>query len=181
LNGPHQRFAVGVGLARYYPRDMAPFAGIENGSPAAYTDLAAGLPTDTEARLFRPADESLPEGWVKVDAFPMLQMVATHTPSVATSSEQSSTLSLSDVGAMIELVNVAKPGPFGRRTPELGRYVGVWDNGRLIAMAGERLRPRIANLGFDRERHAFLSRPKRVPLSSRPPRLRYTPASGGRA
>jgi len=32
------------------------------------------------------------------------------------------------------------PGPFGRRTIEMGHYIGVFDGGRLIAMTGERLR-----------------------------------------
>src|SRR5262249_34712470 len=42
--------------------------------------------------------------------------------------------------AMLELVALSKPGPFGPRTP-LGRYVGIWRRDRLVAMAGERLRP----------------------------------------
>jgi len=31
------------------------------------------------------------------------------------------------------------PGPFGLRTIELGDYLGVFENGRLVAMAGERM------------------------------------------
>lgn len=140
LTGPHRQFAIGNGLARQYPRDVAPFAGIESGSASAYADLAGGLPPDTEARLFRPAEEPLPDGWAKVDAFPMLQMVATRTSDATGTPAHLSTLSPSDIGAMLELVDAAKPGPFGRRTPELGRYVGVWGKGRLLAMAGERIR-----------------------------------------
>jgi predicted GNAT family acetyltransferase len=34
-----------------------------------------------------------------------------------------------------------RPGPFLARTIELGAYYGVRDGGRLVAMAGERLRP----------------------------------------
>jgi len=54
LIGPHARFAQGQGFARHYPRDMAPFSGIVTASPAAYADLAVGLPSGNEARLFRP-------------------------------------------------------------------------------------------------------------------------------
>ncbi len=43
------------------------------------------------------------------------------------------------VPQMLELVEVTHPGPFGPRTHELGEYVGVFDGGRLVAMAGERL------------------------------------------
>src|SRR5260370_34637556 len=44
-----------------------------------------------------------------------------------------------DVSAMRDLVELTKPGPFGPRTHELGRFIGVWDGGQLVAMAGERL------------------------------------------
>src|SRR6266516_237198 len=140
LIGPHRHFAIGDGLARHYPRDMAPFAGIETAAPAAYVDLARGLPPDTEARLFRPADEPLPEGWLKVDAFPMLQMVAKDASSGMGDQAAAAVLTPADTDAILELVAVTKPGPFGVRTPQLGRYVGVWEQGRLVAMAGERIR-----------------------------------------
>jgi predicted GNAT family acetyltransferase len=41
---------------------------------------------------------------------------------------------------MMDLVAAAKPGPFGLLTPELGTYLGIREGGRLVAMAGERLR-----------------------------------------
>ncbi|WP_278256083.1 GNAT family N-acetyltransferase [Nocardioides convexus] len=46
-----------------------------------------------------------------------------------------------DSAAMRALVERTKPGPFWERTHEMGRYVGVRDGDRLVAMAGERLRP----------------------------------------
>jgi predicted GNAT family acetyltransferase len=39
----------------------------------------------------------------------------------------------------LELARLTNPGPFGIRTPELGEYFGYFHEGRLIAMAGERL------------------------------------------
>ena len=45
--------ATGTGLARHYPRAAAPFSAIAEATPAAYADLAAGLPAGLEARLFR--------------------------------------------------------------------------------------------------------------------------------
>ncbi|MCB1886075.1 MAG: GNAT family N-acetyltransferase [Rhodocyclaceae bacterium] len=38
------------------------------------------------------------------------------------------------------LAERTRPGPFGPRTIELGEYVGIFDAGRLVAMAGERMR-----------------------------------------
>ena len=50
-------------------------------------------------------------------------------------------LTASDVPAMLDLVERTRPGPFQRRTIEMGNDPGIKENGRLIAMAGERLKP----------------------------------------
>jgi predicted GNAT family acetyltransferase len=42
---------------------------------------------------------------------------------------------------MLELAEQTQPGPFAKRTIEFGGYIGVRDSGRLVAMAGERMRP----------------------------------------
>lgn len=138
LIGPHRAHAVGLGLARHYPRDMAPFSAIVEASDAAYADLAVDLPPGAEARLFRPREEPLPSGWQQLDCFPMLQMCASTAPKRA--SQTGTLLSKVDSRAMADLVAIAKPGPFGPRTPLLGRYLGVRDGDRLLAMAGERMR-----------------------------------------
>jgi ribosomal protein S18 acetylase RimI-like enzyme len=138
LTGPHRAHALGRGAARHYPRDIAPFSAIAEPSEQAYADLAADLPVNAEARLFRPSDEPLPAGWEELDRFPLLQMVASRDPGdvdVATTS-----LTSADSAAMLDLVAATKPGPFGPRTPLLGRYLGIWHGGSLVAMAGERLR-----------------------------------------
>lgn len=49
-------------------------------------------------------------------------------------------LSTVDVPEMLRLVALTEPGPFRVRTGTLGSYLGVRHQGRLIAMAGERLK-----------------------------------------
>lgn len=138
LTGPHRAHAFGRGVARHYPRDIAPFSAIAEPTQQAYADLAADLPVATEARLFRPSAEPLPDGWIELDCFPMLQMVAADAPTA--SDGDGSLLSGTDVPAMLELVAATSPGPFGPRTPLLGRYLGIRHDKRLVAMAGERMR-----------------------------------------
>ena len=41
----------------------------------------------------------------------------------------------------MDLVARTEPGPFRPRTYELGTYLGLHRDGRLVAMAGERLHP----------------------------------------
>jgi ribosomal protein S18 acetylase RimI-like enzyme len=139
LTGPHAKFATGRGLARHYPRDMAAFSAILEPTDTAYADLAVDLPACVEARLFRPIDEPTPKGWETLSARPVVQMVADRVvvPTTALKSDPD-TLTANDTARMLELVELAKPGPFGPRTPSLGHYAGYRDGGRLLAMGGER-------------------------------------------
>lgn len=139
LTGPHAGLAIGTGAARHYPRDMAPFSAIRESSPDAYAALARDLPSGLEARLFRPKEEAPPAGWRMVSARPILQMVA-GAPPAPDEGQASDRLDGRDIDAMMALAAAAKPGPFDRRTPALGRYLGLRENGRLVAMAGERFR-----------------------------------------
>ncbi|WP_426503458.1 GNAT family N-acetyltransferase [Dactylosporangium sp. McL0621] len=50
-------------------------------------------------------------------------------------------LGRADVPDMLALIDATRPGPFWPRTIELGAFYGVRDNGALLTMAGERLRP----------------------------------------
>jgi ribosomal protein S18 acetylase RimI-like enzyme len=142
LTGPQARLAVGRGQARHYPRDVAPFSGIADATPAAYADLALDLPPHTEARLFRPTEEPAPAGWETVSARPIVQMMydGRDLPPPDDLDAKISPLGRTDVPEMLALVDVAKPGPFGPRTIELGTYFGVRhaQTGQLIAMGGER-------------------------------------------
>ena len=138
LEGPHCRHALGRGLARHYPRDISPFSAIAEASSAAYSDLADDLPMGTEARLLRTQVEPLPKGWEEIRRWTLLQMVAQRPPEEGERS--AAVLSQGDAPAMMDLVAATEPGPFARRTPLLGSYLGIRVGHRLVAMAGERMR-----------------------------------------
>jgi predicted GNAT family acetyltransferase len=50
------------------------------------------------------------------------------------------TLGEADAAEMFELAALTRPGPYRARTHALGEFIGVRRDGRLIAMAGQRLR-----------------------------------------
>jgi ribosomal protein S18 acetylase RimI-like enzyme len=137
-----QGSAHGSGLARHYPRDMAPFSAVAEPSARAYADLAEGLADGVEARLFRPAEEPTPAGWETLSVRPIIQMVADAVrPSRNDSGMPIDPLTEEDSTDMLVLAEITKPGPLGPRTVLLGDYVGMRDeSGRLVAMAGERFR-----------------------------------------
>jgi ribosomal protein S18 acetylase RimI-like enzyme len=141
LTGPQADLAVGDGLARHYPREIAPFSAVAEPTVAAYDDLGVDLSHGLEARLFRPQEESAPQGWETISARPIVQMVAEEVEAFpATSETEFVVLGPDDAADMLALAGAAKPGPFGPRTSSLGVYLGVRRAGQLIAMGGERFR-----------------------------------------
>ena len=69
------------------------------------------------------------------------QMVATRRDACVADTADIVALSAGDAVEMQELAAKTKPGPFCPRTHEMGRYIGIRWQGRLIAMAGERMHP----------------------------------------
>ncbi len=82
---------------------------------------------------------SAPPGWQVVRSLPLTQMVCTERRHAAAASFL--TLGEPDVAEMLALTAATEPGPFLPATIRMGRYFGVREAGRLIAMAGERLQP----------------------------------------
>ncbi|MFE1318199.1 GNAT family N-acetyltransferase [Kitasatospora phosalacinea] len=138
LTGPHAHLAERVGRAARYPVDVSPFTALADpADPRAWQDLAAlaGPPGSTTPVT---ATETAPAGWEVLQSGRGSQLVATdlHTEPEPEAVE----LGPSDVPEILDLIARTEPGPFLPRTVVLGRYLGLRRDGRLIAMAGERLR-----------------------------------------
>jgi predicted GNAT family acetyltransferase len=129
--------AEGNALAKRFPRDVGPFAAMADRSPAAYQALAEILAGDPGALGFN-AKPVLPAGWVVQHTEEIYQMVL-EGPVPSSLKPVLRQLTQEDVPAMLALTQLTKPGPFFPRTIELGAYLGVFDAGSLVAMAGERL------------------------------------------
>jgi ribosomal protein S18 acetylase RimI-like enzyme len=138
LVGRHSHLAIGGGPVRRYPAEVSPFSAIE--SPAALPVLAGRMGAGDVAVLWAPGELEAPEGVELVMRFDCLQMVAfDFRPAEA--AEEADLLGLADAPEMQDLAILTKPGPFGPRTPDMGRYIGVHVDGKLVAMAGERMKP----------------------------------------
>jgi ribosomal protein S18 acetylase RimI-like enzyme len=124
-----------------YPAEIAPFAAFADETPQAHDELRAFTKLGPVALLYPDAGPPQPVAGldIKIDA-KVVQMIAT-APAAAPPDFAPETLGVADVPAMLELTALTKPGPFAARTHELGRYIGIHVDGRLAAMAGERMRP----------------------------------------
>ena len=140
LCGAHRRFALRHGLAAHYARDVAVFSAVADDSAQAWRDLAHDLPHDAEVRLLLQRQAAMPAGWQQASRVPLLQMIATQPADVLPNAPAITALQETDGSAVAALIDLTRPGPFCARTMEMGHYLGVFDDGRLVAMAGERLR-----------------------------------------
>ncbi|MCX5383772.1 GNAT family N-acetyltransferase [Streptomyces sp. NBC_00083] len=139
LTGPHARFAERRGRVLRYRTDVSPWLGLPAEPDATdWADLAALAGAGTEVEL--PGVRApLPEGWEVTFDLAGVQLVGEELE--ARPDEEAVRLGADDVPEMLALVARTRPGPFLPRTVELGTYLGIRRDGRLIAMAGERLRP----------------------------------------
>jgi len=137
LAGPHAAFAEVAGEARRYPPDVSPFAALASGRSAAWTDLARLVgPGGTVALTGAHVP---PPGWTVERTYDVVQMVDDAVRGAE--DDEAGILTTTDVPEMLDLTARTRPGPFLPRTIELGTYLGMRRDGRLIAMAGERLHP----------------------------------------
>lgn len=132
-------YAEGGPAAKRFMTSVSPFvASVDDAAPSleAVRDLipedgmsvflqATACPTLTETEVVFAADG--------------VQMVATKKFSAE---DESGIINLAEADApdMQALAAVTKPGPFLPRTHELGRFIGIRENGALVAMAGERMK-----------------------------------------
>ncbi|WP_245773718.1 GNAT family N-acetyltransferase [Pseudonocardia ammonioxydans] len=141
LTGPQRAFgAVRGAAARFHP-EVCPFAGLPlDPTGDDWADLAALCDPGSEVVVVRAGDVPpvLPAGWELVQRFAGVQMDGAAVPGEP--DVDAVELGPADHAAMAELTGRTRPGPWLDRTAELGRYVGFRHDGRLIAMAGERMR-----------------------------------------
>lgn len=132
--------ALGDARALQFAPEYGPFAGAADSSPECQAALGALAPGGDGLWLVEPDAPPPPPGLVASLRAPCVQMTA-KAVSEADASFQPLALVEDDASQMLELARLTKPGPFSTRTHRLGAFIGVKQDGRLVAMAGERMRP----------------------------------------
>ena len=136
LNSYHDHFAIrGDGTVRYPPDILGAVALPENSS-VGFTKLRGLVETNEIVGVMGSLPEDL-SGWEVVHSDQGRQLIyeglkpATQVDAMVLTTE--------DVPEILDLVNVTQPGPFSPRAIELGQFLGVQQDGHLVAMAGQRL------------------------------------------
>ena len=139
LSSCHVSFAEGDEFAKRYPPAVTALAAVRDFSTDSLASLARLMVPGELSIFFLDELPALPSEFQVLREVPLAQMIWDGQVNAADDAgiEQ---LSTANVDEMLALTELTKPGPFGKRTPELGTYLGIRDAGRLVAMAGERLR-----------------------------------------
>nr|PPQ62689.1 GNAT family N-acetyltransferase [Streptomyces sp. QL37] len=139
LTGPHAHFAERRGrILRYHP-DVTPWLALPDAPDAQDWAEVAALAGPGAAVTLTAFREPPPADWEIVFQAEGVQLVDDSVD--AAPDPEAVLLGPADVPDMLDLVERTRPGPFLRRTVELGTYLGIRRGGVLVAMAGERLHP----------------------------------------
>jgi len=139
LNSGWKPVSLGDDRARRLAPEYGPFAASADVSQESLAALAA-LETSEDMLVRLEADEHpIPCGLNAAVSAEAVQMVCS---AVAPGEADFSAQALGDADApeMLALARLVKPGPFAARTNRLGGFIGVRAEGRLVAMAGERIK-----------------------------------------
>jgi ribosomal protein S18 acetylase RimI-like enzyme len=142
LTARHAGLSEGNGRARRYPAALSVFGAVDTLDDSGWAALADLVGPGGGTVLFRRDVPPLPSGWRAALRGVGNQFVAWSLPDIDLDGAPAIVdLGPDDAERMLALATLTRPGPFALRTSELGHFVGVFEGGELVAMAGERLQP----------------------------------------
>ena len=128
-----------------YLPDIAPFAGMKVFNDANLKKLYEFIPANRSvaiSSLYKMDHEE--SKWKLLQPMDITQMVYEHSVNTFTTKNSLSIVPLSEeyVPQMMELTALTRPGPFLKQTIRFKNYFGIFIEGRLAAMTGQRMHPR---------------------------------------
>lgn len=130
-------FAVGDARALRFAADVSPLSAVRDESPESLAALAALIPPEGAVMVLMDGPFRAPPGAVVAKTLPIVRMAA-KSPMGGADGAGLQPLTEADAPEMLALATLTEPGPFLARTHKLGTFWGIKEDGRLLAMAGER-------------------------------------------
>lgn len=140
LTTHHAALAEGGALAKRFARGINVFASARDDSAEALAALAALVAPGERVAILQAPEILVPPELHVTKAAKGVQMVATGRMQADAVDDDMQVLGDADAAEMLALAKLTEPGPFEERTHTMGRFLGIRIDGRLAAMAGERMR-----------------------------------------
>ena len=135
----NKNLGEGNGQVKYFDPEIAPFVGFKDNNAENFKLLYELMPNSVPAVFITPEPVDIPPLWEATRSIVCFQMLYEGT--FETEPQNLVPLTDKDVPQMMALTQLTNPGPFLPRTIEFGHYEGIFDGGKLIAMAGQRMNP----------------------------------------
>ncbi len=139
LTKEDKRFNIGTHALAFFPEDVSPFVGMEHWNEEDLTRMESLLPAERSFSVMIAREVMIPQNFEIIFTTPLYQMTCNRLQPIAQAGATIQHLGEADVPAMLALTALTKPGPFLQHTIDFGNYVGIYEHGELVAMAGERL------------------------------------------
>ncbi|MFN8831057.1 MAG: GNAT family N-acetyltransferase [Labrys sp. (in: a-proteobacteria)] len=138
LSTRHAALAEGTARAKRYPGSISPFASLSDDTDESLAELADLIRGGSTAVLLEGEPVRFSPAFTIDKRADGVQMVA-DGPCPVITDPRIVPLGWDDAQAMHDLAQLTKPGPFTLEALRLGRFWRIRLDGRLVAMAGERL------------------------------------------
>lgn len=138
LSGVQEPFAVGVSHVKRYRPGILPFAAYDRHLTEGITALDHWLKKG-DIFFFVGALPPLPSNWELIRELPCAQMILETPDALPGETTPITPLTAADRDAMYDLISKVQPGYYEPDTHQLGRYFGIRQNNKLVAVAGERM------------------------------------------
>ncbi len=139
LNTHNADLAYGFDNVKYFDTEVSPFIGLRDNN---LNHLEQLYTTFDEGRVYLLASTkilNIPTKWTTIAFVPGVQMVHNGISLTEFNTQAIKPLLESYCADMVALTQLTNPGPFGNNTIQFGHYEGVFEDGRLVAMAGQRM------------------------------------------
>ena len=138
LQTRHRALALHEGAAARYLPEFAPFLGVASADAEVSEALTSLVAVGESVLLLGIAPERVPDGF-QLEAFADLAQMTCTEPLEVIDGPEVIELSEDHRGDVLALTALVYPHYFRPRTMALGRYFGIYRDGQLAAMIGERL------------------------------------------
>lgn len=139
LQSRDAHLGAGTENVKYFDEEVSPFAGFHEDYSKGFDELYNLLPTGRNILYATRNEIKEPDGWQLIREIKGLQFVFAGNSMETKYSLNLVPLENKHVEEMIALATLTRPGPFSKRTIDFGHYYGIFDNDKLVSMAGQRL------------------------------------------
>ena len=138
LNETHACFSIGNDEAKRYDADIVAFAAYRSDAKNVFEKFNALIGTHESFFLIGELPE-LASNYVIENTLPCVQMTCRSEIKTAITATITG-LGEADDEQLESLINLVQPGYYKRDTRLMGDYYGIYENGQLVSVTGERMR-----------------------------------------